>query len=232
MSKHHIAYGAVANRVLHKLPRGTPAGRKLRLVQKYLVSHLPHEWCRAYASMPGSSAKVVQVTDHGFEYLFDLGPERVVCAFGFTWFNDATRDSERMGGFLAAQTSAAKLEALVENADTPEAAARSEHLAGLSFRERFFLTHGDRYDRGHFMSHRQGGGYDINLFPQLASVNQGRSIEGKVYRAMERECVETSLLCFSRPIYDDKSWVPVELEYGVLRSANTLFVQKFPNRPS
>ena len=81
------------------------------------------------------------------------------------------------------------------------------------------------------MSHRQGGGYDINLFPQLASVNQGKSPEGQVYRAMETECVRTSLFCFSRPIYDDRSWVPAELEYGVLRTANTLDFRTFPNKP-
>jgi hypothetical protein len=231
MSKYNISYGAVTDRHVRTLAGNMSGSAKLRHIQEYLVTHLPVLWCRAYASMPTRRRELVQVTDHGFEYVFDMGLDRVVCAFGFTWYNASPRDSARMGAFLAAQPSTAPQKNVSENEDPPAAISRRQHLAGLSFRERFFVTHGDRYDRGHFMSHRQGGGYDINLFPQLATVNQGKSTEGKVYRGMERECVATSLLCFSRPIYDDESWVPAELEYGVLRCANAWFVRNFPNRP-
>ena len=229
MSKYEIDYGAIASKFLHKQPATTPSSRKLLLLQKHLASELPKEWCRAYGSMPTSRSEIVQVTEHGYEYLFDLALERVVCAFGVSWYNDTTRDSERMSGFLGASGGTKEP---AKAAATTNAVSKRTHLAGLSYRDRFFLTHGDRYDRGHFMSHRQGGGYDINLFPQLASVNQGKSVEGKVYRAMERECVDQAMFCFSRPIYDDRTWVPAELEYGVLRSASAWFVQKFPNRPS
>ena len=78
---------------------------------------------------------------------------------------------------------------------------------GLSYRERFLASHGHRYDRGHFMSHRQAGGLDINLFPQRADINQGHSALGKQYRAMERDAVtHRNTFVFSRPLYDDKSW--------------------------
>jgi hypothetical protein len=81
------------------------------------------------------------------------------------------------------------------------------------------------------MSHRQGGGLDINLFPQRADVNQGRSTQGKTYRAMERACVANpGTFCFSRPIYDDQTWVPAELDYGVLYSPRTVDVRTFPNK--
>ena len=58
-----------------------------------------------------------------------------------------------------------------------------------------------------------GGGTDINLFPQLASVNRGGE-----WRRMERYAAEhPGTFCFIRPIYKGSSWVPSELEYGIYK---------------
>jgi len=81
------------------------------------------------------------------------------------------------------------------------------------------------------MSHRQAGGLDINLFPQRADINQGHSALGKQYRAMERDAVtHRNTFVFSRPLYDDKSWVPAELEYGLLYGRSHVEVKRFPNK--
>jgi len=65
-------------------------------------------------------------------------------------------------------------------------------------------------DRGHFFAHTMGGGTDINLFPQLASVNRG----GK-WRQLENFAADNpGTFCFIRPIYGSRSWVPSKLEYG------------------
>ena len=68
-------------------------------------------------------------------------------------------------------------------------------------------------DRGHFFAHTMGGGTDINLFPQVASVNRGGE-----WRRMERYAAEhPGTFCFIRPIYSGPSWTPSRLEYGIFK---------------
>lgn len=230
MGKAAIDYHTLVADFQKKSRRADTTATSKRAFDDFLLAKLPDLWCDAYARMPGKRLDIVQVTDE-YEFLFDLGCDRVVAAFGLTRYNPAPRDAERMSEFLGGTTSKTKLSQLEKSAPSKAEAKRRRHLAGLSFRERFFLTHGDRYDRGHFMSHRQGGGTDINLFPQLANVNQGKSVEGKVYRAMEKACVaHQGIFCFSRPIYTDDTWVPSELEYGVFHAPDNLEFRTFPNR--
>ncbi len=65
-------------------------------------------------------------------------------------------------------------------------------------------------DRGHLVALSMGGGYDINLVPQLASVNRrGR------WRAIERYCAgHPGTFFFVHTEYADGSDHPVELHYG------------------
>ena len=171
-----------------------------------LLDALPDLWCEQYRAMPNDRVDIVQLNDGTYEFLFDLVAERVVAAFGTSGYNPGRRDSSRMAGFLP-------------------------RTDGMTYRERFFASHGHRYDRGHFMSHRQAGGLDINLFPQRADVNQGHSARGKKYRAMETEAAtHRNTFVFSRPLYDDRTWVPAELEYGLLYDRNHLDVELFPNK--
>lgn len=81
-------------------------------------------------------------------------------------------------------------------------------------------------DRGHFFAHTMGGGTDINLFPQLASVNRGGE-----WRRMERFAAEhPGTFCFIRPIYAGSGWVPSELEYGLYSLPAFVFRgSRFPN---
>lgn len=96
---------------------------------------------------------------------------------------------------------------------------------------RGFTYHHPGKDRGHFMSHAQGGLMDVNFFPQKREVNRGWSPGGKLYRRMEKHCAETpGTFCFSLPIYDisNRTWDPNLLEYGLLLGGR-LWVVAFPN---
>ena len=185
---------------------GAAAGAGQAALHALLFERLPDLWCERYEAMPNDGTEIVELEDDGYRFLFDLTAERVVAAFGLSGHNPGRRDASRMAGFLP-------------------------KTGGMSYRERFLASHGHRYDRGHFMSHRQGGGLDINLFPQRADINQGRSALGSQYRAMERAAVtHRGTFVFSRPIYDDRSWVPAELEYGLVFSRTHVDVKRFPNK--
>ena len=87
---------------------------------------------------------------------------------------------------------------------------------------------GTRRDDGHFMARSIGGGLDANLFSQDRLLNRGWSHQGKIYRRMEKYCREQEgTFCFSRPLYADGSNVPRWLEFGVLKSDETLWVEVF-----
>ena len=58
---------------------------------------------------------------------------------------------------------------------------------------------GPQYDKGHFMARRNGGGSQLNIFPQRRDVNRPWSNEGKVFLAMETYCHQhPKTLCFNR----------------------------------
>jgi hypothetical protein len=177
---------------------GGLAGKPLIKVVEELSHVLPALWFEAFRKMPGATTDIVAIDQDRYTYLFDLGSERIVAAYGLSTPNPAKRDSSRMQGFLG------KI---------------SDRFKGRS-------------DKGHIMSHRQGGGMDINLFPQRADVNRGRSPAGKIYRELERYCAANpGSFSFSRLLYSDASWVPAEIEYGVLYHSKQFRVERFTNAP-
>ena len=96
-----------------------------------------------------------------------------------------------------------------------------------------FSRHYEGKDRGHFLSHGQGGLMDVNFFPQAKQVNRGWSPAGKLYRAMETHAVRhPGTFCFSRPLYarGNDTWDPERLEYGLLLPGPALRVVVLPNR--
>ena len=224
-----IDYRGLAYRHLSSAVAAQPAGFFALLLQR-----LPDLFCGAYAAMPGAADEIVQLTDRGYEFLFDLGAERVVAAFGVTQYNPGARDSDRMADFLGQVSSNTGLQRIANQAGSAQVARDRVQKAQLTWRDRFFQTYGHKYDRGHFMSHRQGGGLDINLFPQRADINQGRSRLGAEYRSMETECVAkpgvAPVFCCSRPIYNDGTWVPAELEYAVIYNPHRMVIRTFPNK--
>jgi hypothetical protein len=84
-------------------------------------------------------------------------------------------------------------------------------------------------DRGHLIAHGAGGGLDINLVPQVASLNRGRSPQGKRWRALERYAAERpGTPLFVRPVYADGTWVSSAIEFGLLRDG-ALHTELFTN---
>ncbi|MDX2262269.1 MAG: hypothetical protein SFU84_11290 [Gemmatimonadales bacterium] len=87
-----------------------------------------------------------------------------------------------------------------------------------------------RFDKGHLLAHSAGGGTDVNLFPQNLTLNRGQSPAGRRYREMERyAATHPGTLVFSYLKYNDASWVPVALEYGLLKDGQELWVEEFAN---
>jgi hypothetical protein len=225
-----INYNRLAARFFSSNPAVQEAG-----FFAFLYQELPRLCCDAYAQMSSAGDQIVQLNDQGYEFLFDVGAERVVAAFGITRYNPGNRDSARMADFLGQATST-DLQRIIQLAGSAQKARDRLEQAQLTWRDRFFQTYGHHYDRGHFISHRQGGGLDINLFPQLADINRGRTPLGAEYRSMEKACVARPgvdpVFCCSRPIYNDDSWVPTALEYAVIYSAQRIDSRTFPNRPN
>jgi hypothetical protein len=90
---------------------------------------------------------------------------------------------------------------------------------------------GKPYDRGHYMAHGFGGPIDVNIFPQRRDVNRPWSAEGKRYCEKERYVRNNpGTLAFSRPIYNDLTACPHQLEYGYFDKDFKLVTEIFPNR--
>lgn len=73
------------------------------------------------------------------------------------------------------------------------------------------LGAGPRYHRGHAISHRQGGGVDINLVPQIGSVNVG------AFRQLEKQAIEKrGSLYFTYWRYSRTGQRPTGVDQGLL----------------
>lgn len=87
-----------------------------------------------------------------------------------------------------------------------------------------------QFDKGHFIAHLSGGVLDVNLYPQLTELNRGWSKQGKVFRKMERFCVDNpGTFIFTRPLYSDSSWIPKHIEFGYITKQFKLHVERFEN---
>ena len=161
-------------------------------------------WCDQYEAR-FESTRLLQVFVEHAVYWFDQGDryERVVVAYGISKLPDATRDGNRMRRFPDVNVGV------------------RANLGDESFDA----------DRGHWLSHASGGELDINLFPQRRELNRGWSDEGKVFRRMESAAAGTpGTFHFHRAVYDDDTWIPATIQYGVLRDDLEWWVEDFANK--
>ena len=87
------------------------------------------------------------------------------------------------------------------------------------------------YDKGHFIPHCNDGQPDHNLYPQLRELNRGFNLQGKLYRSMERYCkLNEGVFFFVRPIYDDLTWLPFQIDFGIFTREKGLLLNRFDNR--
>jgi hypothetical protein len=102
-----------------------------------------------------------------------------------------------------------------------------------SYQRGFPMTpaHGSPVDRGHLIPHMSGGEFGPNIFRQDRALNQGRSEQGKLYRALERAAAGTpGALYFGHLLYADETAYPTQIEIAVLLPGEALRVEQFDNR--
>lgn len=177
----------------------------------FLQDHLPFAWRGVYAKTVKHETNLVRFRFRTFEYICDVYSELELK--GAVPYNQTIED--RVVAVLGASA----------RAEEGRDASRMRGWIGPT--EEFV---GSERDKGHFMAHCIGGGLDVNVFSQERRLNRGWSSQGKIYRQMETYCYEQpGTFCFSRPIYADGSNVPRWLEFGLLKTDETLWVEVFDN---
>jgi hypothetical protein len=166
---------------------------------------LADAWSAAYARGTPWSPEILEVDVADLTYLFDAAPA----------LSGAAGEDRVVGVFGRSARVSGRRDAARMAGFVPDPTRWS----------------GRELDRGHFVAHAAGGGTDLNLFPQPAQLNRGRSEAGRRWRAMEREiAARDGRFLFVRPQYDDATWIPVELDAGFVTCEDDLVVERFPNR--
>jgi len=192
-------------RVVAAAPSHDPA--KLRA---FLAEELPYVWLDAYIAVMPHQHYVHRITVDDFEYLWDSSgdlvargavpatsavEDRLVAAHGDSRENRETRMDSRLRGRPLGPV------------DGLEPSRRSP------------------YDKGHAIGHAAGGVLDLNIIPQLRSVNRGG-----IWRRMERYCQQNAgTYYFCRPLYAGLSSHPTEIEFGLLRADGSIWAHLFKN---
>ena len=173
----------------HILGRAQPSLSWPDRLQKFVIPYLTHAWLRHY-SMALSGGNIVEVPLGQYSYLFDIGPDRLIAAWGIS-----------QGRFAG---------------DRPNSRIAGHPVANRSV-----------YDAGHAISHRLGGGTDINLTAQLASVNR------KAFQELERTAVKNpGSLYFTYWMYyrtGDKIQLASRTQQGLLTQGSPLQLRDFTN---
>ncbi len=159
-------------------------------------------WCEEYMAKYAQTS-FSEINPDLAVFVFDHSFERVTLAYAVSVKQLMVRDASRMRGFPDVNISIRKV-----------------------LTDRAFPA-----DRGHFLGHASGGILDINLFPHRRDLNRGWSPEGKRFRRMERYVTENlGTFFYHRPEYDDETWIPVVLEYGVLLEGAKWWIEVFRNK--
>lgn len=182
-----------------------------------LIDRLPPVWIDIYEENVAREVELYRLSSGQFQYTYDdhdalvaagkieddtVSESRLVAAFGNSVPTTETRrkDDSRLKGWLGP----------------------TEKRFGRGF------------DKGHFIAHSIGGAVDqaeFNVFVQGRRFNRGWTEAGKRYRSMESYCQQNpGVFCFSRPFYFDGSSRPTWLEFGVLKTGGTLWVEVFDNQ--
>ena len=197
-----IDYGVI-------LASATPEER--RNMAGFLSVVLPQEWLYSYSEISPQQHNVHEIQVDGFDYLWDLSYElvtkgvipkdmyvddRVVAAHGRSQKANKPRNDTRLRGY-----SRGPIEFVPEGSDSSEV------------------------DRGHLIGHASGGALDLNIIPQLRSMNRGGE-----WRKMENYCGSNpGTYFFCRPIYLGYSRHPAEIEFGILMPEDSLWLRRFRN---
>jgi hypothetical protein len=167
---------------------------------------LVDDWLRAYGAATPWAPETLAIPQGSLTYLFDAAPT----------LNDQDGDDRVVAVWGKSQ---------------PPSGPR-DHSRQAGFLPEPRAWSGNARDRGHLIGHAAGGGLDLNLFPQAIGLNRGRTPQGKLWRSMEREAAERpGTPLFIRPLYRDRSWIPRELEFGLVDEGR-MRVERFQNADS
>jgi hypothetical protein len=183
-------------------------------LNKLFWDEIAYDWIGAYKRDSPSNGEITIQNFGGYCFIIDDGNQlrneksqdkeilesRVVGAFGISNMNVNPRNRSTMRRWIGKTTE-------------------------------IFSPYGNNYDKGHFIAHASGGPIDVNLFPQRRDINRGIGEPGKRYRDMEKYIVANpGTFVFSRPIYNDLSFCPNQIEFGFCDN-NLIFTHYcFPNR--
>jgi hypothetical protein len=192
----------------------TVGGRPTEGKISFLREELPHLWRDEYQQLSQREVSLVRIRHNSFEYLYDnYSYLEAIGAIPYSLIEDRV--------------------VAVLGLSAPQSNDRDDYrLRGwVGPTEK---TYGRECDKGHFIAHSLGGAVDrleLNVFIQRRDLNRGWSVQGKLYRAMEKYCVlKPGTFCFSRPLYEDQTSRPAFLEFGVLKETGELWVARFDNR--
>lgn len=170
----------------------------------HLIQFLEDEWVATYHDMGEHSPSIIKFDDHGFTFLYDQ-----------TSATGASVDDRLVVAHGLSSSN---------NHDRDKSRIRGFVGGGIEIPSK------GTFDKGHALAHAMGGGLDANLFPQRPELNRGRSGAGRIYRRMEKyAALHAGSFVFSRLIYNNTSWVPSSLEYGVVMQDGSLWVELFEN---
>lgn len=196
--------------------KNAPEGDNEAIIQ-FLSDKLPDLWCQDYEAMtftddyPYSADEldIVSIPLDKLTYLYDMGDA----------YDEGDPENPRVES---------RVVVVYGRSQPPRTKRDTSRMRGWIGPTNQFRD--GKYDKGHFIAHMSGGGLDINLFFQRRDINRGWSARGKVYRQMERFCAEhLGTFCFARPRYNDRTWHPCALEYGILLPDRKLWVELFDN---
>jgi hypothetical protein len=192
----------------------TVGGRPTEGKISFLREELPYLWRDEYQQLSQREVSLVRIRHNSFEYLYDnYSYLEAIGAIPYSLIEDRV--------------------VAVLGLSAPQSNDRDDYrLRGwVGPTEK---TYGRECDKGHFIAHSLGGAVDrleLNVFIQRRDLNRGWSVQGKLYRAMEKYCVlKPGTFCFSRPLYEDQTSRPAFLEFGVLKETGELWVARFDNR--
>jgi|SRR5579859_5215847 len=180
-----------------------------------LIAKLPGLWTSAYLTMGARETNVCVIRHGTFHYIYDA--YALIEASGKIPY-DPIQESRLVAAFGVSK---------------PQLSVRDDFRLKkwVGGTEAFF---GKAWDKGHFIAHSIGGAVDkceLNVFVQSRKLNRGWTMEGKLFRRMEKYCAQNpGTFCFSRPIYTDGSARPALLEFGLLKSDGAPWVEVFDNR--
>jgi len=183
----------------------TLAQTPLPAIIQVIRDEMPAAWIARYRLMCEGPTNVLEIKLRDFTYLYDFCSE-------LAGVGQLPRDAREDRAVVAYGISTSR--------EDKRDGSRTKGFPGSD----------SRGDRGHLIAHAAGGGLDINVFHQDVYLNRGWSVKGKRYRAMEKYCAQNvGTFFFSRLIYADASARPSEIEFGVLMSSGTLWVEAFAN---